>query len=95
MNKRKLIIKGEEANLISILPSTLAEQTHARITENKYSQLLISTISHDLKSPITAIQGCLGLLDQYIKPEGLEYLKAARISAIAFEYYIYDIVVFY
>ena len=95
IDKRRVIIKEEEVNLLSILPSTLAEQTHAKVTENKYSQLLISTISHDLKSPITVIQGNLEVINQYINPEGLEHLKAAQVSATTFEYYIYDLVVLY
>ena len=81
--------------MISILPVTLAEQTHAKVTEGKYSQLMLSTINHDLKTPLTAIQSSLMLLDQYVQPNGLEYLKTAQISTTLFEYYIYDLVVFY
>ena len=93
IDKRNLFLEDEEVALLSITPSTLAEQTHAKVTESKYSQLMISTITHDLKSPIMAIQGHLSVLDNYVIDNGKQYLKAAQISAQAFEYYIYDLVV--
>ena len=93
LDKRNLSIKNEDASLLSITPSTLAEQTHAKVVERKYSQLIIATITHDLKSPITAIQGNLTLLGQYIEECGLIYLKAAQASTMAFEFYIYDLIV--
>ena len=93
IDKSNVFIKGEKASLIFIRDSNLLEQTHVRVTETKYSQLLISTVTHDLKSPITAIQGNLAVLPQYVSEKGNVYLKAAQIAALAFEYYIYDLVV--
>ena len=90
---RKIVFKDEEVTLISINCSNAMEKTHAKVTENKYSQLIISTITHDLKSPITAIQGHLSILEQFVAEKGLKYLKAAQVSSVAFEYYIYDLVV--
>ena len=88
-------MKDDEAALLSISPTSVTEQTHAKVTESKYSQLLISTITHDLKSPITAIQGNIDALNQYISPKGKSYLSAAQISIIIFEYYVYDLIVFF
>lgn len=93
IDKSNVLMKGEEAALLFIRDSNLLEQTHVRVTETKYSQLLISTVTHDLKSPITAIQGNLAILPPYVSDKGSLYLKAAQIAAQAFEYYIYDLVV--
>ena len=76
---RKIVFKDEEATLISINCSNTMEKTHAKVTENKYSQLIISTITHDLKSPITAIQVHLSILEQVVAEKGLKYLKAAQV----------------
>ena len=83
----------EKTFLLFITRPSLEEQAHARFTENKYSQLMISTITHDLKSPITVIESNLDLLSHYIEEKGTPYLKSLQISAQAFEYYIYDLVV--
>lgn len=95
IDKRNLVVNEAESSLFFIFDPNLQEQTHARITENKYSQLLISTITHDLKSPITAIKGNLDILENYIATEGKDYLLAAQISTKIFEYYIYDLIVFF
>ena len=90
-----LVVDETESSLFFILDPNLQEQTHARITESRYSQLLISTITHDLKSPITAIKGNLDILEHYITIEGKDFLLAAQISTKIFEYYIYDLIVFF
>ncbi len=94
LDKRSVIFKGKEASLLFIHEANKTEQDHARITEGKYSQLLVSTITHDLKSPVTAIQGNLELLTQYVNSQGTSHLKAAQLAAQGFEYYIYDLVDF-
>jgi K+-sensing histidine kinase KdpD len=76
-----------------IRDSTLVEQAHAKATEVKYRQLMLSTITHDLKSPITAIQGHLFLLNDYVNESGMKFLKSAQSAALSFEYYIYDLIV--
>lgn len=94
IDKRKMLIGNDEAFLLSISPVNITEQTHAKATENKYSQLIVATVTHDLKSPIARIQGNLDVLEQYIKEEGVIHLKAAQVAATAFEYYLYDLVVY-
>lgn len=94
-DKRKIYIRDMEACLLSITPVSLAQQEHAKTTEKKYSQMTLATITHDLKTPITAIQGNLQLLKHYVSSEGMKFLNAAQITASAFEYYLYDITVLF
>ncbi len=93
IDRRTVDFKNHDASLLFIRDSTALEQAHVKITETKYSQLIISTITHDLKSPITAIQGHLAVLPPFVTEKGQAYLKAAQLTAQAFEYYIYDLVV--
>ena len=93
IDKRTMLIRNKEAFLFSMTIASLTEQTHAKVTENKYSQLIVSTITHDLKSPMAVIKGNLTLLEQYIEDKGLIHLKPAKMSASTFEYYLYDLIV--
>ena len=87
-----MFINDTELSFLFILDSSLPEQAN-RINESKYSQLLISTITHDLKSPIATINSSLSVLNQFITREGIPYLKTAQICSQSFEYYIYDLIV--
>lgn len=95
MYMHTLIIDNEETYLLFLAKPTLEEQSHAKFTENKYSQLIISTITHDLKSPITIMQGNMQLLEGHVDDQGINYYNMLKISIHSFEYYIYDLIVFY
>ena len=84
IDKRSYFIGDKESSIFFITNTKAEEQTYARITENRYSQLLISTITHELKSPISAIINNLELLGLYTNKEGMNHLMAAQISAKAF-----------
>ena len=88
------MINGTDTVLLFITEPTLEEKNYARVTENKYSQLLISTITHDLKSPLMVLQENLSLISNHIAREGINYLNTLRTELQFYEYYIYDLVVF-
>ena len=67
----------------------------AQITENKYSKVMLSTISHDLKSPLMIMQGNVNLLSKYIKEEGIGHYHSLEAALSEFEYYIYDLIVLF
>lgn len=93
IDKRSVIFKSVETSLLLIRESTSLEKFHTKATEEKYKHLMISTITHDLKTPLTVINGNLTILSNYVTAEGIKYLSAAKIATIAFEYYIYDLIV--
>lgn len=93
IDKRSVIFKSGDASLLFIRNTTSLEKAHTKATEEKYKQLMISTITHDLKTPISAINGSLVVLTNYVNGEGIKYLDSATIATIAFEYYIYDLIV--
>lgn len=95
IDRTNVDINEKESIVLMIRDSTAVEQAHTKSTEVKYKKLMLSTITHDLKSPITAIQGHLSLLPDYVSEKGVKFLKSAQITALAFEYYIYDLVVLF
>ena len=74
---------------------SLSEQRFAQVTENKYSRVMISTISHDLKSPLMVMQGNISLLSNYVKEEGIKHYCSLESTLNEFEYYIYDLIVLF
>ena len=95
IQKRPVTFKDQEASLIFIRDSTALEKAHVKATEKKYKHLLLNTVTHDLKTPIMQISGQYAALSDCIKPEGEKNFIAAKVAFKAFEYYIYDLIVFY
>ena len=89
------MINNKETILLFITEASLEDQNYARATENKYSQLLISTITHDLKSPLIILQENLFSLANHVDRDGMSYYDILKIEAKYFEYYIYDLVVIF
>lgn len=93
INVQNLVVNGNNTLLLFITEPSLAEQNYARVTENKYSQLLIATITHDLKSPLMVLKENTSILSNCIRKEGEEPLSLLQITVQFFEFYIYDLVV--
>lgn len=79
--------------MLFIRDSTITERVHTKVTQEKYKNMIISTITHDMKTPVMAIKGHLDLLPQYITQGGEQFLHAAKLATSSFEYYIYDLIV--
>lgn len=76
-----------------ILESSITQKTHAKIIERKYSHLVLSTIAHDFKTPISTVQANLDLLNAHVSEQGSSHLNIAQTTLEAFKYYIYDLIV--
>ena len=87
------ILYGNDYLYIFITCPSLNEQKFTQVTENKYSRIMLSTISHDLKSPIMVMQGNINLLGKYVKEEGVNHYHKLESALNEFEYYIYDLIV--
>jgi K+-sensing histidine kinase KdpD len=93
LDVKSIIRKNKKVTLLFLLVSDTTQQTHAKIIETKYSRLVISTIAHDLKTPVSVIQGNLYLLNNHIHKEGIPHLDAALTTLESFKHYLYDLVV--
>eukprot|EP01022_Parablepharisma_sp_SALTPOND_P004375 TRINITY_DN120180_c0_g1_i1.p1 TRINITY_DN120180_c0_g1~~TRINITY_DN120180_c0_g1_i1.p1 ORF type:complete len:367 (-),score=36.23 TRINITY_DN120180_c0_g1_i1:708-1808(-) len=93
MQKKPIIFKESDAILLIIRSFTNVENMQRRATEDKFRNVLLSTISHDIKTPLTAIQNNLSLLLDYIPEAGKDFYNATCIATKALEYYLFDIIV--
>ncbi|MDR3548594.1 MAG: hypothetical protein P4M11_10090 [Candidatus Pacebacteria bacterium] len=94
LQKRFVEYKPNEEDRVLIRDPTTVERTHMKITEEKYKNLLMSTITHDLKTPLAEIQGQLSALSEFVQSsDGLKHLTAAKVSVTTFRYYLYCLIV--
>ena len=92
---QNILRNGTKTLILFITEPSLEEQSFVRTTENKYSQLLISTITHDLKTPLMVLKENLSLVSNYVSAEGISYLNMLQTELQFYEYYIYDLIVFF
>ncbi|MDR3548284.1 MAG: hypothetical protein P4M11_08495 [Candidatus Pacebacteria bacterium] len=95
VQKRLIEFKSteEEATLMLIRDPTSVEKAHMKVTEERYKSLLMSTVTHDLKTPLAEIEGQFVALDEFVRPEGEKHLIAARMATSLFRYYVYNLIV--
>lgn len=95
LNKKSIIFKDQEAILLIIREYSLVEKIQRRVSENKYREVLLSTVSHDIKTPLTIIEGNMTLLSDFIKEEGMEYYKAVYTATEMLDFFFQDLHVKY
>ena len=77
---KEILFDGREAKLISFMDCTSAQKLEKAETESKYKTKLISTISHELRTPVTAILGSLDAITEVVPEESQQYLNISRDS---------------
>ncbi len=91
LTSKKIMFKKKEAQLFLIRDVTKLEQVHHRAVEEKYRGLLLSTITHDIRTPLTIIKGNIESLEEHVEKTGAGYLEAIKASANNLEYFMYDV----
>ncbi len=94
LHKKSIIFKGTDAILVIIRSFNTVETMQKRATEDRFKSVLLSTVTHDIKTPLTALQNNLSLLLPHVQAEGREYYEATSIATRVLEFYLYDIIVF-
>jgi len=95
LSKKSIIFKELDAILIIIRAFNKVEVIQRQITEEKFRTVLLSTITHDIKTPLTVIKSNLALLQDLVFPEGNNFYKATCVATDALEHYLRDIIVFF
>ncbi len=91
VNKKSIIFKGEDAVLVIVRDFSTVENLQRKVAEEKFRSVLLSTITHDIKTPLTIIHGHLGLLANFVTKDGIEYFNAVFSASQILEYFIRDI----
>jgi signal transduction histidine kinase len=89
--KEKVQFKGESSSLFVIVQSNEIDKLKSKLIEDKYRGVLLSTITHEIKTPLTIIKGNLLVMEKHLEPAAKDNLLAANIAVDTLEYFAYDI----
>ena len=93
MSCQKVMFNGADAMLFLIRKPTNIEKMSRKLMEDKYRSVLLSTITHDIRTPLTIIKGNMEMLKDQVQAKGELFLEAIMVSITALEYFINDITV--
>lgn len=74
----KVTLDNNEAKLVSLTDCTSARSLEKLKTESKYKTILISSISHELRTPVNAILGTLDLVKEFIPKDSVKLLEMSK-----------------
>jgi signal transduction histidine kinase len=88
-----ITFEGNRAKIISFVDCSAAQRLEKAQNENRYKTLLISTISHELRTPVNAVLGSLEILSMHLSSEFSKVLRVAKDSCDMIIYHINDLTV--
>jgi len=89
LNIKKVRFNDENSTLFLIRDPTDTEKLHQILIEQKYREALLSTVTHELKTPLMTISAALDILKKDI-PKNL-HIDAAIVAGKILKYYLHDI----
>ena len=81
--------------MINFIDCSAAQRLEKANAESKYKTLMISTISHEIRAPVSAILGSLELLSPLIPKESAKLLVISKECCNLITSYINDLMVLY
>ena len=87
----KGIYENQNALFITFVDCSLAQKLEKAKSENRYKTLIMSTVGHELRTPVNAVLGSLEAITPYIPPEGQTYIEIAKNSCHMLSYQINDL----
>ena len=85
--------ESQEAILVLFKDVSLFKEYEKVKYETKFKSILMTTITHELRTPVNGILGMIQVLKQCANPESLEYLLVAESSCHLLINLINDILV--
>ncbi|MDR3549213.1 MAG: histidine kinase dimerization/phospho-acceptor domain-containing protein [Candidatus Pacebacteria bacterium] len=90
---KRIVFTQLPATLFMLQACSNTERTHQRLMEERYRGVILSTVTHELKTPLTVISGNLELVQRNVRENDEDRLRieAAVQATKALKYYIHDI----
>jgi two-component system, NarL family, capsular synthesis sensor histidine kinase RcsC len=89
----KTFYENSPAVLVVFKDFSIIKECEKAKWETKFKSVLMSTITHELRTPVNAIFGMIQLLKKYVSDDGLHYLLVSESSAHLLTSLINDILV--
>lgn len=88
-----ITFQNQNARLIAFADCSAAQKIEKAEAESKYKTLLISAVSHEIRTPIGAVIGTLDIIKPLIPKEKLSLLEKVKASCDMIEFHINDLTV--
>ncbi len=94
---KKIVFNEIESTLFLIRDPTDSEKVYRKLVEQKYRGALLSTVTHEFKTPLMVIHGNLELIEIEVRalPGLAQKVRASLTAAKVLKYYLRDISVRY
>ena len=89
---KKILFKNKMCLILILRDVELLEKLNKAKVEEKYKKIIITTISHEFRTPMTSILSGVNLAYDETSNEGKEYLDCAKESAESLLFFFEDIV---
>jgi signal transduction histidine kinase len=89
----KVIFDNNEAKIISLIDCGSAQKLGQALTESKCKTILMSSISHELRTAVNAILDTLKLVERFIPKESSKLLAMAKECCNMIAFHINDLTV--
>jgi signal transduction histidine kinase len=89
----KIIFENEMTNLYVFKDNTLIQKIEKAEAESKYKEILMTTVTHELRTPVNGIKGNLELLKDHTSQDGKIFIKVSLHSCDLLINLINDILV--
>ena len=93
ITKKSIMYEETQSWLIAIKDMTLVRDLEESKSQIKYKGMLMATISHDMRAPVTSTLGMLKILQKYIPSDQMKYLEIANSSLALLLHLIHDMLV--
>eukprot|EP00347_Sterkiella_histriomuscorum_P003392 403364475 len=91
----KIFFQGEEKQMILLKNLTPLIKYEKLKVENHYYEMLTATVSHDMRTPLNAIIGLLGNLENFVHQQGKRYLPIIQSSSKFMLFLVNDLLDFF
>eukprot|EP00347_Sterkiella_histriomuscorum_P021176 403334959 len=91
----KLFFQGEEQQMILLKNLTPLVKYEKLKVENHYYEMLTATVSHDMRTPLNAIIGLLGNLENFVHLQGKRFLPIIQSSSKFMLFLVNDLLDFF
>lgn len=91
----KLSFQNVNARLIFFNDCSGAQTIEQVQSENKFKTLLLSTTSHEIRTPISAVMGVFDLIKPHLPEDKQKYIEIGRQSCEMIVFHINDLTVIY
>ena len=94
VTKKSIFFEQGNCWLIIIKDMSLMRDLEESKSRNKYKEMLMATITHDMRTPVNSVLVMINLIEESIPTNKIQFLKIAKSSCNLLLHLIHDVLVY-